>query len=793
MLYAKPLTRFVLAFALLASSVAASELRLLTELDGEMVGLSGVDDQNRLLAGPQNAPISTKTPWRLEGDLAAAAPLARWAPVTAVRRADERAVMLTPGKPWRATVQVRHVPLEGFTPHREIAPLLSDWPEGLPKGGAAAVAWLVGGSAVDVILLPLPSTETNRQYGVAAEFQLSDDHLADGQPVVFLWKDGSFVAPQPLFQSVPEQEALIAVRRDDATALAAALGRGARADAISRDGYSLLHYAADAGAVQCIELLAGRGGARVDQTDVHGWTPLHHAAAQNRLAAVETLLGAKAKVNARGAKVPLALSVAVERGHAAVVDALLARRAATADKELRTDPIVHAMRHGHADIAEKLRLAKARYDFKAPQASHELRLAAFRGHLSVVRWLVERGVDPNLTMQGMSALSIAAREGDAATAKALLAAGAQVDKPTKSGSTPLMAAAQYGNLDYARALLEGGANPRAATEDGLTSLHLAAQADAPELVALLLERGADLAARTRSDYTALDLALLTGAPESARLLARRGATISLGTASSETLLTMAVRLDVAEAVDAALKQGWPARSTLAGVWPATRVAQVFRSHRVLELLLAAGAPPPSDDQPTALVTLRELDEPLALARQTPMNDPRESHEVFPEQRVLVQFLIDAQGRPLFPAAPDVEDRRIGRAAIEGLLEWRFAPPRRNGQPVAVRATVPLVFPGSDKRAFDLARLDQAPVPLKQPAPVFPLALKRQGIQGRAEIGFIVGTDGKTLEHYVIHATHPAFGEAAMEAIKQWVFKPGSIDGTPVNTNMRQPLSFTLNF
>jgi TonB family protein len=49
-----------------------------------------------------------------------------------------------------------------------------------------------------------------------------------------------------------------------------------------------------------------------------------------------------------------------------------------------------------------------------------------------------------------------------------------------------------------------------------------------------------------------------------------------------------------------------------------------------------------------------------------------------------------------------------------------------------------------------------------------------------------------VETAVISASDPAFGEAAAEAVRQWKFKPGQINGRAVNTRVAQQFPFNLS-
>lgn len=107
---------------------------------------------------------------------------------------------------------------------------------------------------------------------------------------------------------------------------------------------------------------------------------------------------------------------------------------------------------------------------------------------------------------GMTALMLAARDSDMATANALLEAGADPNATTAAGMSPLMFAAQRDQADLVVALLGAGADPAEATPDGRTPLMLASRAGGHRTVALLIEAGADPNAADDQGVTPLMLA-----------------------------------------------------------------------------------------------------------------------------------------------------------------------------------------------------------------------------------------------------------------------------------------------
>jgi len=87
-------------------------------------------------------------------------------------------------------------------------------------------------------------------------------------------------------------------------------------------------------------------------------------------------------------------------------------------------------------------------------------------------------------------LFIAAKEGDAAVVRALLARAADVQAHDDAGWTPLMMAAQSGNAEVVDLLLEHGASVNAVSSHGMTALTLAESAGHFQVVRQLWKAGA---------------------------------------------------------------------------------------------------------------------------------------------------------------------------------------------------------------------------------------------------------------------------------------------------------------
>ena len=119
--------------------------------------------------------------------------------------------------------------------------------------------------------------------------------------------------------------------------------------------------------------------------------------------------------------------------------------------------------------------------------------AATLSDLSMLRTLIAHGANPNLAVNGITALHAATRDslhGRADAVMTLLANGAESDRVDHDGNAPLHHAALSEDPTIAAMLLDAGAATDLVNREGLTALAIAARAGNEAVLRLLLERGA---------------------------------------------------------------------------------------------------------------------------------------------------------------------------------------------------------------------------------------------------------------------------------------------------------------
>lgn len=80
--------------------------------------------------------------------------------------------------------------------------------------------------------------------------------------------------------------------------------------------------------------------------------------------------------------------------------------------------------------------------------------------------------------------------------------------------------------------------------------------------------------------------------------------------------------------------------------------------------------------------------------------------------------------------------------------------------------------------------------IRKVVPVYPEIPKRAGIAGVVEIEAIIARDGSIRSLQVLKG-HPLLVNAAVEAVKQWRYRPTLLQGQPVEVITRIEVNFTL--
>jgi protein TonB len=80
--------------------------------------------------------------------------------------------------------------------------------------------------------------------------------------------------------------------------------------------------------------------------------------------------------------------------------------------------------------------------------------------------------------------------------------------------------------------------------------------------------------------------------------------------------------------------------------------------------------------------------------------------------------------------------------------------------------------------------------LQQVRPVYPAMARLARIAGNVRLRAVIGTDGR-IKNLIAVSGHPMLVDAAINAVRQWVYKPTVLDGMLVEVNTEIIVRFGL--
>ncbi len=96
------------------------------------------------------------------------------------------------------------------------------------------------------------------------------------------------------------------------------------------------------------------------------------------------------------------------------------------------------------------------------------------------------------------------------------------------------------------------------------------------------------------------------------------------------------------------------------------------------------------------------------------------------------------------------------------------------------------------REWDAGDLDQPLSPLVRIPPIYPARAKRQGIEGWVRVKFLVRQNGATTRAEILEAVpEKLFDNSVLRCVSGWRFKPGTVDGEPVDVWAETVIRFNL--
>jgi protein TonB len=135
-----------------------------------------------------------------------------------------------------------------------------------------------------------------------------------------------------------------------------------------------------------------------------------------------------------------------------------------------------------------------------------------------------------------------------------------------------------------------------------------------------------------------------------------------------------------------------------------------------------------------------------------------------------------------PEAPGPVGATPGVTAVNlgGIVGSTIAPP-----PSAPKSSA--VAPSQDRKIASGGVIQQAEL-LRRRDPEYPKLARESGASGVVELTATIGTDGHVKSVKVLRG-HPLLRQAAVDAVKQWIYRPTMLNGTPVENQSQVTLTF----
>ena len=431
---------------------------------------------------------------------------------------------------------------------------------GIRIGVLATLLCATAGAAGAAVDAPLADAAMRRDHEAVRTLLAAgadpDAPLGDGMTALH-WaaRHGDLRTARRLLAAGADREAVtrlgrhtplhVAGRASHAPMVAALLAAGADAEARTSAGAAPLHFAAQSGSAAAVEALLAHGADPDVREPRWGQTPLMFAAGGARTEVVAPLLRWGADPGITATVVDISA-----RNESDLADSRRRRARAAAERTGRTaergqaagsagprsDAAERAGRPAERRFATAPRSRRPGPDRRRAATPSPYRQPATPRPAPAAETDQQEEPEPlgyaDLvgTHGGLTALLLAARDGHADTAAALLAGGADINQTSAAdGTSPLLVAAINGHFDLALRFLDAGADPRLASAAGATPLygvlnmqwapkarhpqptdHLQQAASYLDVMRALLKAGADVNARLEKSlwYTTYNRDLL---------------------------------------------------------------------------------------------------------------------------------------------------------------------------------------------------------------------------------------------------------------------------------------------
>jgi len=203
------------------------------------------------------------------------------------------------------------------------------------------------------------------------------------------------------------------------------------------------------------------------------------------------------------------------------------------------------------------------------------------------------------------------------------------------------------------------------------------------------------------------------------------------------------------------------------------------------------APPP-------VITLDFVAWQLPVKEKAPEAKPKPKPKKVAEKKVKPkQQLKKPESKPVEPVKPKPVEKPVFTEEPE------ITPPDEPPKPIEPEPVEEPVLPTVAETDENIIDEEELPTPapiflltnfprfIHREIPVYPPILKMQRKEGKVTLEVLIDAKGKIRNITVLKSAGDIFDQAAITAVSKSSFSPANINGKPVSTNYRIPVSFSL--
>ena len=195
---------------------------------------------------------------------------------------------------------------------------------------------------------------------------------------------------------------------------------------------------------------------------------------------------------------------------------------------------------------------------------------------------------------------------------------------------------------------------------------------------------------------------------------------------------------------------------------------------------------------------------LPVAHKVQPQYPADAKENHIEGDVAIRIQIDQHG--LVSDAQAISGpEELKQAALTAVRQWTFT--KTSSLPATTESVISFRLEGGSEPHSNAPRAQSAPPndgtqPIRvggnaqnnnliaKITPAYPAEAKLARVQGRVRLNVLIGNDGLVKDVVLIEG-EPVLADAAIPAVRQWVYRPTLLNGQPVEVITQVDVNFTL--